>query len=844
MGFLEWLTGRDENASEIAGEDDSKVKNVIDELNNIASESGEVGTAKDNVKAAIDALTSVHGVSELTNSSINPESYTSVFDDIGTSIKKISRNLKSAAKTIGEYNKNKKEHPFETTFGTAGMAGLKVLEGGVSLIEDLGDGVTSIIGWAAPEGSDLENLAKDVTKANWSNDIFKGAYNALDKYSAFTQDSGAASAFKVVGQTVSTIALGGALAGVADGLNAAGKFTKVAPLLQKIGSSTTLSNTLVAGISGRGSGTESALQQGASMDEAFRSGAVQGAIQGGLAFAGGKVSEQAQKVARIKGLQNVIDDLNNKGLSTQAENVKGVQEALKKTSSGSMFQGYHDPLTRRAYNSGFEIGNGIKDFGGATRDFITLSGAEQARRFSVVQNVKTNASLSNTINRLGTSSTQSSTGLSFPNETINRLGASSTQSSTGLSFPNKTIGQITSDETASRIAASLDKARVASEGVDVLGIVAADVVKEANAADGAAAQFRRSSGVDNIKPPDKIETKKKLKIDPENSTGGGPTGGGPNGGGPNGGGSTGGGPTGGGPTGGGPTGGGPNGGGSTGGSSTGGSSNTTAHAQFRKSGDGDSTSSTTASPSTTSTTVPPSTTSTTAPPSTTSTTAPTSTTSTTASPSTTSTTAPTPSTSQTTSTTILTPKNNSNSSSSEQVHTGGGYSSSSGYTGTGDYNSDTSNATPSTPSTPETMAPGNTSKLSDEELTSIKNVIDNSKIHTTTIPKSNTPISSDTKSGGGGSSVIPISAGLTAAAAAGLGAKAYLDRKNNNDNGSSDEINTDEWTGDESVDIKYDDSSDNQEGNTLDADDDYSYQPAEETEKYDAKANNELMDLQ
>ena len=201
-------------------------------------------------------------------------------------------------------------------------------------------------------------------------------------------------------------------------------------------------------------------------------------------------------------------------------------------------------------------------------------------------------------------------------------------------------------------------------------------------------------------------------------------------------------------------------------------------------------------------------------------------------------------TSQTPSSTILTPKNNSNSSSSEQVHTGGGYSSSSGYTGTGDYNSDTSNATPSTPSTPETMAPGNTSKLSDEELTSIKNVIDNSKIHTTTIPKSNTPISSDTKSGGGGSSVIPISAGLTAAAAAGLGAKAYLDRKNNNDNGSSDEINTDEWTGDESVDIKYDDSSDNQEGNTLDADDDYSYQPAEETEKYDAKANNELMDLQ
>jgi len=280
-------------------------------------------------------------------------------------------------------------------------------------------------------------------------------------------------------------------------------------------------------------------------------------------------------------------------------------------------------------------------------------------------------------------------------------------------------------------------------------------------------------------------------------------------------------------------------------------SGTHANSQFRKSGDEDSTSSTTAPPSTTSTTAPPSTTSTTAPPSTSSTTAPPSTSSTTAPSSTTSTTAPpsttsTPSSSQTPSSTILTPKNNSN---SEQVHTGGGYSSSGGYTGTGDYNPDTStatsNATPATPGTPETVTPGNTSKLTDEELASIKNVIDNSKTHTTTIPKSNTPINSNTKSGGGGSSVIPIAAGLTAAAAAGLGAKAYLDRKNNNDNGSSDEINTDEWTGDDAVDIQYDGSSDTNAGeNVLDADDDYSYQPAEETEKYDARSSDELADLQ
>ena len=444
MGFLEWLTGRDKNASEIAGKDDSKVQDVVDELNNIASESGEVGTAKDNVKVAIDALTRVHGVSELTNSSIHPESYTSVFDDIGTSIKKISSNLESAAETIGEYNKNKKEHPFKTAFGTFGMAGLKVLEGGVSLIEDLGDGVTSIIGWVAPEGSAVENWAKAVTKANWSNDIFKGAYNTLDKYSVFTQDSGAASAFKVVGQTVSTIALGGALAGAADGLNAAGKFTKVASVFQKIGSSTTLSNSLVAGVSGLGSGTESALQHGASMNEAFGSGAIQGAIQGGLAFAGGKVSEKIQKGAAIKEMKNGIEDLNNKGLSTQAENMSNQLEALKKTSSGSMFQGYNDALTRRAYNSGFEIGkNGIKDFGGAARDFITKSGTEQASQFATTQITKANESLSKTINKLGTPSTQGYASRSVEN-VINR------SSGVHVDKPKSPTGQFISKETAGK----------------------------------------------------------------------------------------------------------------------------------------------------------------------------------------------------------------------------------------------------------------------------------------------------------------------------------------------------------------------------------------------------------
>ena len=56
------------------------------------------------------------------------------------------------------------------------------------------------------------------------------------------------------------------------------------------------------------------------------------------------------------------------------------------------------------------------------------------------------------------------------------------------------------------------------------------------------------------------------------------------------------------------------------------------------------------------------------------------------------------------------------------------------------------------------------------------------------------------------------------------------------------EFDTDEWSGDDSVDIQYDDSSDNE--NYLDADDDYSYQTEDSSEKYDARSSDELADLQ
>ena len=162
-------------------------------------------------------------------------------------------------------------------------------------------------------------------------------------------------------------------------------------------------------------------------------------------------------------------------------------------------------------------------------------------------------------------------------------------------------------------------------------------------------------------------------------------------------------------------------------------------------------------------------------------------------------------------------------------HSGGGYYS-------GGYVSDVTNADAADTST---LTPLDEALL-DYNTTSIDEIVKGSKY--TKIPTSSKPISATTTSSGSGSSaVIPIAAGLSAAAAAGIGAKAYMDRKKNNDTeDDDDEFDTEEWSEDESYSDSYDDSSDTEA--YLDSDDDYSYQESEE--KYGARTNDELADMQ
>ena len=181
----------------------------------------------------------------------------------------------------------------------------------------------------------------------------------------------------------------------------------------------------------------------------------------------------------------------------------------------------------------------------------------------------------------------------------------------------------------------------------------------------------------------------------------------------------------------------------------------------------------------------------------------------------------------------------------ETYHTGGGYS----------YNYDSGIGSSSSPTLGEGSGPtasemesiieaGEEAELPDlidDATTSLDDVVRGSTKYTK-IPTSSGPISKQTSSKGGGSAVIPIAAGLSAAAAAGLGAKAYIDRKRNNDNDEDDEFDTEEWSEDDNnIDLSYNDNTEKE--SYLDDDDDYGYQEME-TEKYGARNNEELADMQ
>ena len=143
MGFKSWLTGRNDLYA-----DHDKIDSVIEQLQGIKTH--DLKTAKEEIGEAIQALNACTGFQQYVCNTLKADSFDDVIDASGEAIDTLVAKIEGKVDDMKAYS----EAGFmKHAFSTALMAGAKFGEGILSVGEDLGDGVVSVIGWLAPKDS-------------------------------------------------------------------------------------------------------------------------------------------------------------------------------------------------------------------------------------------------------------------------------------------------------------------------------------------------------------------------------------------------------------------------------------------------------------------------------------------------------------------------------------------------------------------------------------------------------------------------------------------------------------------------------------------------------------------
>ncbi len=820
--FTTWLTGRNG-----IYKDEDKINEAITQLNAIVSSGGQIEEVKEKVQEAVKQLQSCTGFEQYVGH-VESSAFDSVVEYTENGVNEVIAQINQKVAEIDEYNSGS---AIQKVGGTLSLLTGKLGEGFLSVFEGVGDAALTAGAWVTNvpklwthEDTAVSKALQSAVKFDVSGALMSPlTSNAwASKYSLVTKDSGAASIVNGAGKALGYATMAGYISGASKAYQTAsvagkvGNVSKVAKFANKASNvltSTTNSSTLVAGLSGFGQGTQTGLQSGKGLEASTVQGAIQGTTEAAIAYGAGKFGERS----RIKSANNQIDDAVSNGRMTAEQATTAKEQAVENIKASG---GYNDKVTKAAMRKGKADMNTIIDLhqagAGKLESVVKGTGQNLVRSSKEVLNAASGAK---------NSLVENFTDKSILAKATNKVTNTTTHEGTKLGKLLSGAARTTSDAATLGVKAVAAGVTTSSGGV-AAGSAARLVTESAlggatNAIDSAtnlginsdiaASQFQSRKAVNNnLSYPD--ENKSQLQSVDDNSgtstttsdndssgnTGNDSSSSNPSGYQPS----------------------------YDDSSSTGGSSSGDSSTQFRTN---------TEPPSTKSpnTTTPPTSANETSAPKTSA--EPTSAPGTTTPPtSATETSAPTSAPSTIINTPSTTPNTPTTTTGGDTFHTGGGY------TGTGGYTGDNSNTTISSETPTET--PSTIDDVKDtltDSTTSIEDVIKGSKY--TKIPSTPSPVT--TQKSGSGSAVIPIAAGLSAAAAAGIGAKAYMDRKKNNDNGEDDEeFDTDEWSGDDSVDIQYDDSSDNE--NYLDADDDYSYQSEESSEKYDARSSDELADLQ
>lgn len=261
------------------------------------------------VKKGISTILNARGAE---NINIDFSPITGYYDTVIEYIDTMANELKKKAQEIEEYQ----NAPWwKKLFATIGMGALKLIEGLATFVEQIGDGLVSIVGFIGGIfSSDFRDCIGEFVKTDWVGDTTakwyeEGWLQGVNKYSIMSHESTAANVLKGVGVAAGYVILSVATAGAGTAVS--------------LGVS-----TAAAAAGGIGSGTQSGLQAGKTFNQAFGQGVKEGAVAAAttlVAHGAGKALSGAKMTAN--GVQ-LFDDV-----VTNADDIAKLSKLGKITNS-------------------------------------------------------------------------------------------------------------------------------------------------------------------------------------------------------------------------------------------------------------------------------------------------------------------------------------------------------------------------------------------------------------------------------------------------------------------------------------------------------------------------------
>lgn len=257
------------------------------------------------IKKGIDTIWNARG-SENMNIDFSP--ITGYQATVVDAIETMAGEIQKKAQEIEEYQ----DAPwYKKLFATIGMGALKLVEGLATFVENIGDGLVSIVGFIGGIfSSEFKNSVAEFVRTDYVGETTakwyeEGWLKDVNKYSYMSHESTAANILKGVGTAAGYVILTVATAG-AGGAIAAGS---------------TAISAGAAALGGIGSGTQNALKQaqlanpemsaGDAFNSAFGQGVKQGAIAAGTTLLTAGLAKGLQNVASGAKFATFADDIAN-----------------------------------------------------------------------------------------------------------------------------------------------------------------------------------------------------------------------------------------------------------------------------------------------------------------------------------------------------------------------------------------------------------------------------------------------------------------------------------------------------------------------------------------------------